>query len=112
MILSLFTLGLSLLLSTIAVFFVDTVEIVRVILQAWFFLTPIIYPISVVPERFLPLYRLNPMVLMLEIIRGPIYSGTLPSAQGIVAAILLAVISLVIGWWVFTGKSDEFAYRI
>ncbi len=111
-ILSLFTLGLSLLLSTIAVFFVDTVEIVRVLLQAWFFLTPLIYPIEVVPPQFLPLYRLNPMVYLLDIFRQPIYSGVVPGVPVVLAAALLGVVVFILGWWVFTNKSDELAYRI
>jgi ABC-2 type transport system permease protein len=112
LLLTIFTLGLSLILSTIAVYFVDTVEIFRVFTQAWFYLTPIIYPIDIVPEWFQPLLWLNPMTWMVSIFRSLIVMGELPSLQVVVTATLGSVLILIIGWWVFTRKADEFAYRI
>ncbi|MCS6906685.1 MAG: ABC transporter permease [Anaerolineales bacterium] len=112
LILAMFTLGMGLLLSTLAVFFVDLVYIFNVLLLVWFYLTPIIYPLSILPERFLPLFRLNPLLHLLQLFRRIIYEGTMPSLSLWGAAFLLALVALGIGWIVFTRKADEFAYRI
>ncbi|MCS7249103.1 MAG: ABC transporter permease [Anaerolineales bacterium] len=112
LILATFTLGMGLLLSTLAVFFVDLVYIFNVLLLVWFYLTPIIYPLSILPERFLPLFRLNPLLHLLQLFRRIIYEGTMPSLSLWGAAFLLALVALGIGWIVFTRKADEFAYRI
>jgi len=109
---ALFTLGVSLLLSAISVFFVDMVDLFSVILQALFFLTPIIYPLSIVPERFLPLFRLNPLVIYLELFRDILYDAQMPSASSLVIATVIAVVTFAAGWWLFTNRADEFAYRI
>jgi ABC-type polysaccharide/polyol phosphate export permease len=112
LLLAMFTLGLSLFLSTIAVYFVDMVEIFRVLTQAWFYLTPIIYPFEFVPPWFQSFLILNPMTWMVSIFRSLIFLGELPSLQVVVVATAVSVFTLLIGWWLFTRKADEFAYRI
>lgn len=112
LILAMFTLGMGLLLSTLAVFFVDLVYIFNVLLLVWFYLTPIIYPLSIIPERFLPLFRLNPLLHLLQLFRLLIYEGTMPSPTLWGATFLLALITFGAGWLIFTRKVDEFAYRI
>ena len=112
LILAMFTLGLGLLLSTLAVFFVDLVYIFNVLLLVWFYLTPIIYPLSILPERFIPLFRLNPLVHLLQIFRLLIYEGAMPSTTLWGMAFLLALLTFLAGWIIFTRKVDEFAYRI
>jgi len=109
---AMFILGLSLFLSTLAVFFVDVVDMYGIFLTVLFYLTPIIYPISIVPARFAPLVQLNPLTHMVGLFRTILYDGQTPSlaAWGITAG--LAVFSLLAGWLIFTKKVDEFAYRI
>jgi ABC-type polysaccharide/polyol phosphate export permease len=112
LLLAMFTLGVALFMSTLAVFFVDIVDIYGILLSALFYLTPIIYPISLIPDRFLPLIKLNPMTTMIDLFRSLIYYGELPAMNITLAAIALSITSLAIGWGVFTKRVDEFAYRI
>jgi ABC-type polysaccharide/polyol phosphate export permease len=112
LLLAVFTLGVSLILSTIAVYFVDMVDLYNVLLQALFFATPIIYPLSFVPKEFQPFFRLNPLYYYVELFRNLIFDGSMPSGQSILLIILLSFSALIIGWWIFTRKADEFAYRI
>ena len=78
-----FTLGMTLLMSTLAVFFGDVVEMFQLILQSWFFLTPVMYPLDVLPPRFKHLMVLNPMYHLVELFRAPIITGELrrPAAR-------------------------------
>lgn len=111
-ILTVFTLGLALLLSTAAVFFNDSIDIYQIAIQAGFFLTPIMYPQSILPESVNRWMAWNPFFLMIELFRLPIYSGSVPQFGHIMSATLLAAATLLIGWTVFTKKADQLAYRL
>ncbi len=112
LVLAIFSLGVALLMSSLAALFVDAVEMYQLLLQAWFFLTPILYPREVISSHFPLILTLNPMYYMVEIVRRPIFEGRLPDAPTTLTAVVLALGALVCGAWVFTRKSDELAYRL
>lgn len=109
---SLFTLGIGLGLSALAVFFTDIVDMYNILLLAWMYLTPIFYPIEILAPKFHWLIYSNPMYYILETFRMPIYLGVLPPWHILGKAMLSAVLSLLVGGWFFAKKSDEFAYYI
>lgn len=111
--LGLFALGVGLLLSALAVFFPDVSEMYQIVLQAWIFLTPIMYPVEILPERIrFWLTHLNPMFYFVRLYRVPIYDGRFPTLIEIGEPLLIALVTLLVGWLLFTSKSDEFAYRL
>lgn len=112
LLLAVFCLGLTLLMSTLAVFFADVVDMFALILQSWFFLTPIMYPLDVLPARFQRWMVLNPMYHLIELFRAPIVTGHLPSLNHVLAAGAWAGGMLLVGWWTITRKANEFAYRL
>ena len=109
---ALFTLGLSLLLSAVAVFFYDVIEMYQVLLTAWMYLTPIFYPLEIVPSPYRVLIQLNPMYHLVECFRAPVYDGVLPSAAHLAYGGLAAVVAMIIGWWFFSRSADRFAYYV
>jgi ABC-type polysaccharide/polyol phosphate export permease len=111
LVLSVFSLGVALFLSTLAVFFADVVDMYQLLLQAWFFLTPIIYPRTIFPDENVWMMKLNPMAYMIDLVRLPIYAGRLPDLQTFLLASGWALAALALGAWFFTAKADEFAYR-
>lgn len=112
LLMAMFTLGFSLLISTLAVYFVDVVDLYSIILTVWFYLTPVIYPLDIVPDKYAALVALNPMTLFLGLFRAIIYTGESPTLQSWGIAGGLAVLSLGLGWLFFTRKANDFAYRI
>ncbi|MGB4948289.1 MAG: ABC transporter permease [Candidatus Competibacter denitrificans] len=112
LILTMFTLGFALLLSTAAVFFNDTVDIYQVLTQALFFLTPIMYPPSILPTEIGKYLIWNPIIPLIDIFRIPIYNNTLPDMDIIIKAIILATVMLIVGWTLFTNKADQVIYRL
>ncbi len=111
--LALFALGLGLLLSTVAVYFPDVIEMYQVLLLAWLYLTPIIYPEAIVPEAYrLWMYRLNPMYHLVKLFRLPLYEGRWPTLEVLAIGVALAIGTSTLGWIIFSRKADEFAYRI
>ena len=113
LLLACFSLGIGLLISTIAVYFPDVSEMYQIFLTAWMYLTPVIYPAEILPDQLRTIITtLNPMVYFVELYRYPIYYGQLPPWGDLIAGVLIAGIVLVSGWIIFSNKSDEFAYRI
>jgi ABC-type polysaccharide/polyol phosphate export permease len=107
-----FSLGIGLILSTMAVYFPDVAEMYQIILLAWMYLTPIIYPQEILPANLHPILTFNPMYYLVRLFRLPLLDGRIPTLGDIVPAAICGVGALIIGWVFFTSKSDEFAYRI
>ena len=104
-----FTLGAGLLLAPLSVIFHDIVELIGVILQAVLFLTPIMYPMAIVPPRWLWVIRFNPVRSILEIFRDPIFYGKIPPASHLTVAVLLAVALFALGAFAFSRTSRRIA---
>ena len=111
-ILTIFTLGFALLLSTASVFFTDSIDIYQILVQAFFFLTPIMYPPSALSAELSQLMTLNPFFGLIELFRIPIYANAVPDAGLIASAAALALGTLLAGWTVFTNRADQLAYRL
>lgn len=108
------TLGLGLLLSAINVFFRDTQQIVDILMLAWFFLTPIIYPIEAVTQERLQtvLQLVNPMAGLVVAYRHILYYGNVPDL-GVVSFVAgVAVLLLLAGSLVFRRLSPQFAEEV
>lgn len=102
-----FSLGLALALSVATVYFRDLPNVVGVVLQAGYYLTPIIYPLSFVPEKYLWLFKLNPMTWFIDIFRLPIYEGIFPPLSIYLFVTAMALVSFIYGIFVFK-KHDRF----
>ena len=109
---ALFTLGAGLLLAPLAVFFHDIVELIGVILQIVLFLTPIMYPMAIVPERWHWIIRFNPVRSILEVFRDPIYYGKIPPASHLSVAVLLAIALFAIGAFAFSRTSRRITHYL
>jgi ABC-2 type transport system permease protein len=109
---SLFIFGLSLFLSSIHVFFRDLRYILDVVLMAWFWLTPIAYSASLIPEKFLFFYKLNPMTLFVTAYREVLLNGVFPVPKYWVAILLATVGSLVLGYLSFLRIRKRLAEEI
>ena len=107
-----FALGVGLLLSSLAIYFYDIVEMYsNIILLAWMYLTPIIYPVEAIPDPFRGWLFYNPMTHLVSLFRQPLFYGTMPTFNGIWPSALISLGTLALGWFVFTQRSDAFAYR-
>ena len=112
LLLAAFSIGIGLTISTLAVYFPDVLEMYQILLLAWMYLTPIIYPEDIIPTQFLGFYRINPMYWMVKLFRAIVYEGRVPLFSEIWPALAYSLGALVFGWIFFSSKSDEYAYRI
>ncbi len=108
----LFALGLSLLLAPLSVMFADIVPIYQVVQTLWLYLTPVMYPVAMVPPAYRAIVDANPMTYFVEAFRAPIYGGTLPDAGVLLGATAFALGSVVLGWIVFEHYTDRIAYYV
>lgn len=100
--------GVGLLLAALNVFFRDVQSILALGLQLWFYASPIIYPVSMVPEPLRPIYFLNPMAGILEAYRSVLLFQRLPGPSLAVAGVISFVL-LAIGYWYFKRVEFKFA---
>ena len=100
-------LGLGMAGAALNVFYRDVQSLLALVIQLWFYASPIVYPVTMVPERLRPLYFLNPMAGILEAYRAILLYQTLPSPNLVIAG-LEAVVIFLAGYWFF--KRVEFLF--
>lgn len=103
-----FCLGLGMLLAASMVFFRDTQFLWNVLSMIWMYATPIFYPESIIPARFMPIYQLNPLYNFLQNARLCIISGISPEPTAYVKCFVIAGIMLLLGAFVFKKNQDKF----
>jgi lipopolysaccharide transport system permease protein len=105
----LLTTGLILILSPLNVFYRDIGHVLPLLTQIWMFATPVIYPLSVVPESFRAIYSLNPMAGIIDGYRAVLLHGTLPDMQSLTMSLLVALAALGGGLVYFKRVEFELA---
>ena len=109
---SLFTLGVGLLVSSLAVFFADMVNIFTLSLQLLMFLSGVFFSVESLPESLQTIVSFLPTFQMVTIFRYPIYYGEIPPIGSLMYFSAWTLVMLILGLYVFTRLSDEFAYRV
>ena len=105
----LLTLGAAWLVASLGVFLRDIAQGITLLLMVWMYLTPIIYPESVVPERFRVLISLNPFTALVRNYRRLFLEGTLPDWRGLAFFTVFAVAVFLFGYWWFARTRKNFA---
>ncbi|MDU8924665.1 ABC transporter permease [Pasteurellaceae bacterium LIM206] len=108
-----FSLGLSLWLSAASVFFRDIQYLWGVFISMWMYLTPLFYPVNIIPESYQTLYKTaNPMYWYIEQFRDIVLYAKFPNVTSIYMGITIAILVLCLGAWYFNRKQDEFILYI
>ncbi|WP_135211582.1 ABC transporter permease [Vitreimonas flagellata] len=104
---SAFAIGLGLILGTLNVFERDVAQLVGVVLQLWFWLTPIAYFLESVPAQFLPLMQANPMTPLVQLYQGAMLYGRFPTNAEFAIASAIATLVLIVALFVFRRASAD-----
>jgi ABC-type polysaccharide/polyol phosphate export permease len=107
-----FSLGMGLLFSALNVFFRDIQHFMGLLFLVWMYMTPIIYPITVIPHRYQELLKLNPMTDMSLCFRSVLYDGTWPSPVQFGYYSAWAIGFLCLGLFVFGRLEPRFAEEL
>jgi ABC-type polysaccharide/polyol phosphate export permease len=107
-----FVLGMSLPLAALNLYFHDVRYLVGVALTLWFYITPIIYPIDIVPDKYRILFDINPNSLFINAYRRVILLGDSPDTGKLLLGVALALGTFLVGYWLFKKMEPGFADRI
>lgn len=100
--------GLSLLISASNLFYRDIQFVTNLLLLMWMYLTPVVYPITLVPDNFLWIYKLNPMVGIIEGYRSAAFNN--PFDWGIIlSSAIVSILIFIFGFWMFKKTERVFA---
>ena len=105
-----FSLGMSLILSTITVFMRDMFYIYGIVMTIWNYFTPIMYDISILGDKWQNIFKLNPLYQYIDFARTIILYGELPSLGSFLACLVSSFIFLIIGIISFRKYQDKFIY--
>jgi ABC-type polysaccharide/polyol phosphate export permease len=108
---ALFSAGLALLFSSLTVFYRDMRHLIDILIQVWFYLTPVLYPLSYLEKLPYPWLRsvllANPATPIIRLFQEALYERRLPSAALFGSASLAAALVLTLGLFVFLRREDE-----
>ncbi len=108
----LLALGVGLILSAITVKFRDIMHLYSVLMTILMYLSPVIYPISILPDWLYKLVMLNPVTNILMMFRDTVLNNTVFSLQSLVVAVLETAVFLLIGIHVFRKNQDDFILNL
>ncbi|PYS23532.1 MAG: sugar ABC transporter permease [Acidobacteria bacterium] len=103
------TFGIAWLVASLGVFIRDIVQGIALVLMAWMYLTPIIYPESLVPAPYRKIINLNPFTALVRNYRRVLIEGSSPDWTGLAYFSAFALLSFLIGYWWFARTRKNFA---
>jgi ABC-2 type transport system permease protein len=119
---ALFSVGLAMVLSIVNVYFRDLSYLLTLVLQFWFYLTPILYPVEMVQTQsdrlgglggtsitLVNLYQLNPVEGFIQIFRNLLYDNAMPELQTVLIAMAWAIGAFGAGIWLYAKKERSMA---
>jgi ABC-type polysaccharide/polyol phosphate export permease len=108
----LFTVGIALPLAALNLFFHDVRYLVGVVLMIWFYITPVIYPVEIVPERYKLFFEFNPLALVVNAYRRVLLDGTSLGIERFLVGMGAALLTFLVGYYLFKRMEAGFADRI
>lgn len=105
---SVFSLGMGMILATLMVFFRDTQYLWGVISMIWMYLTPIFYPASILPDKVAWVIKVNPLCYYIDFMRTCIIEGASPDAYSYAMCFFWAIVMLSLGALVLNKWQDKF----
>lgn len=104
--------GGALLFSALTVYFRDLEYILNIVTMAWMYMTPILYPLDMVPEEIRKFLYLNPMTSVTIAYRDILYYQKAPDMQTLIYAIVCGVVVLIAGWVIFEKLQKNFVEEL
>ena len=110
--LTIFSMGVSYLLSTLMVFFRDTQFIWNVLIMIWLYATPIFYTENIIPASALKIYHCNPLYQFITFARTILINGVSPAPMAYVYCFICSVIPFLFSLYIFKKNQDKFIFSL
>lgn len=105
-------LGLSFIFSSITVYIRDVEYIINIFMMLMFYLCPIVYSSDMIPDKFLPIFKLNPMFHIIEYYRTILYDKQVPNMSNVFILFIMCFAILIIGYLIFQKCKKRFAEEL
>lgn len=105
-------LGISLIVSSVTVYFRDLQHFIGVLLQLLFYATPIVYSLETIPQNFRWILKLNPMTYIIEGFRDIFYYQTMPDVKMLGIILIIGLVLCVVGYLIFSKLQKKFAEEL
>jgi len=105
-------LGFSVLFAGLNVYFRDLEHLLGIVLMAWFYFTPVVYPVEMIPENLAPVFKVNPMLHIISAYRDVLYHGKAPDLYALGIVFAAGFILLAISTVIFNRLQRNFAEEI
>lgn len=102
---ALIVLSITIVLSVLNVYYKDVEIILSVVLRGWMYLSPIIYPLHIIPDQYIDWYLLNPMAVVISLYRWTFFADTVIPLKYIVYVSVLAILGCLAAWALFNRLS-------
>lgn len=103
----LFAFGLGIILGLLNVFSRDVGQVLSIVLQLWFWLTPVVYTIDTLPARFRYLLELNPMTALVSIYQNALLRGEAPQWSQLLTPLMIGMGLFLLSFWIFRRASAD-----
>ena len=103
-----FTVGLGMFLCAYGTFLRDLNYLYNIFRRVWLYVTPIFYPIDIIPENYRFMFELNPLYVYISIFRDFAMNGKMPSERMLIVATFYSILTLILGIVTFKEKEDRF----
>ena len=108
----LLALGIALITSALNVYFRDLEHILGILMMAWFFSTPILYPVEMLPQIYLKYFMLNPVAPIVLAFRDILFYGNIPNLVVLLYSTITAILIVIFGYSLFQMLQKNFAEEI
>lgn len=108
----LFALGLALIFAALTVYFRDLEHILGIVIMGWFYLTPIVYTMDMVPEELRGYYKFNPMTDIMAVYREILYYKQMPQLETLLGILMWSIIFIIVGYVLFQKLQKHFVEEL
>ena len=107
-----FSTGVGLILAALTVKFRDIMHLYTVFLTALMYLTPVIYPMSMLPGWVYKIVSINPITMIMTMFRNVVIYNTIPTLLQFMVPLVIVILTLFLGLWVFYKEQDTFILNL
>ena len=104
--------GISLIVSSVTVYFRDLQHFIGVLLQLFFYATPIVYSVETIPENFRWILKINPMTYIIEGFRDIFYYHQIPDVKMLGIVLVIGILLCIVGYLIFNKLQKKFAEEL
>lgn len=107
-----FALGLAMIFAALTVYFRDLEHILGIVIMGWFYLTPIVYTMDMVPEEYRQYYKFNPMTDIIAVYRDILYYKQMPQLETLTSIFMWSIVFIIVGYAMFQRLQKHFVEEL